>query len=82
MGYYYSYIDHDRHSVYFLKRFLTFRREFVNPYASESDHLAVQDMPQFERSYLQDYCKYRFGVTDFSTESLEKCGAQAMKEEE
>jgi len=81
VGYYESYIDHDAHIVYFIKKFPTFRREFFNPFANEGDPLPVNEMRPERRKDLEDYCKYRFGVTDFSVESLEKCKAKVLDDE-
>ncbi|MGF7190644.1 hypothetical protein JOE11_003695 [Robbsia andropogonis] len=78
VGYFVSRIDHETHDVYFFKKFPTFRREFVNPFANEGDPLPVNEMPEKTRKFLEDYCKYRYGIIDTTTESLEKCKSIAL----
>lgn len=80
VGYYKSYVDHDEHVVYFVKRIPTFRRVFVNPFANEGDATAVHDLPSGVRRELADFCKYAYGVTHCGPESLEQCRSRILRD--
>ncbi|SIT37736.1 conserved exported hypothetical protein [Paraburkholderia ribeironis] len=80
VGYYYSYIDHDEHEIYFLKKFPTLRREFVNPFANEGDAPPVNELSTNVRRELSDFCKYAYGVPFNDSKSLEGCRAQILRE--
>jgi hypothetical protein len=81
-GYYESSIDHDQHTVYFVKKRFTFRRSFVNPFANEGDVPPVSDLPKNVRAQLADYCKYAYGITRDDPQSLETCSARVVREVE
>lgn len=80
VGYYNSYIDHDEHKVYFLKKTPAFRREFINPFANEGDAPVVDDLPSDVRSELSDYCKFAYGITRGDSISLEGCRVQILRD--
>ncbi|MCG5075946.1 hypothetical protein [Paraburkholderia tagetis] len=80
IGYYYSYIDHEEHEVYFFKRFPTLRREFINPFSNEGDNPSVNELSTNVRKELFDFCKYAYGVTLNDTKSLESCRGQIIRE--
>ncbi|WP_159680197.1 hypothetical protein [Caballeronia cordobensis] len=80
VGYYHSYIDHEDNLVYFLKRRLTLRREFVNPFANEGNPLPTNELSPAVRKELSDFCKYAYGMTDGDEKSLESCRKQAIRE--
>jgi len=80
VGYYDSYIDHDEHRVYFFKKIMTFRREFINPFANEGDASAVDDLPHDVRRELSDYCKYAYGIIHLDSRSLEGCRMQTLRD--
>lgn len=80
VGYFYSYIDHNERSVFFVKKFLTTRREFVNPYAYEAEQIAVSEMPPQLLSEFISYCKYAYGITSGDRQSLDECRLNAIKD--
>jgi hypothetical protein len=80
IGYFESYIDHDEHQVYFVKKFPTFQREFLNPFANEGDPRQIEELSPDIRRKLADYCKYAYGITRSDTKSLEDCKAQILRE--
>ncbi|SAL43274.1 hypothetical protein AWB74_01798 [Caballeronia arvi] len=80
VGYYFSYIDHEAHVVYFFKKGVTFRREFVNPFANEGDALPVSKLPSDARRELSDYCEFAYGITRNDDEALEGCRARIIQE--
>ena len=80
VGYYNSYIDHDEHEVFFIKKAPAFRMKFINPFASESDALAVDELPSDIRKGLSDYCKYAYGITHRDSKSLEECRTQILRD--
>ncbi|RZF27373.1 hypothetical protein EVC45_22575 [Paraburkholderia sp. UYCP14C] len=80
IGYFESYIDHDQHQVYFVKKFPTFQREFVNPFANEGDDKQIDELSPYIRRSFADYCKYAYGITHSDTKSLEHCKAQILRE--
>lgn len=80
IGYYQSYIDHDGHEIYFLKKFPTLRREFINPFANEGDAPSVNELSLNARRELSDFCKYAYGLTFNDSKSLEACRAQILRE--
>ncbi|MBC8748975.1 MULTISPECIES: hypothetical protein [Paraburkholderia] len=75
-GYVHSYLDHEVQTTFFLKRYPTLQLQFYDPYANEGDDAPVDRLPPLDRSRFADYCKYRFGITDPSTEILEACKAK------
>lgn len=79
-GYYESSIDHDQHTVYFVKKSFTLRRSFVNPFANEGDVPPVRELSPEVRAQLTDYCKYAYGVTHDDARSLETCSARIVRE--
>ncbi|MGF6641554.1 hypothetical protein [Paraburkholderia sp. MM6662-R1] len=80
VGYYNSYVDHNEHEIYFLKKFPTLRREFVNPFANEGDAPSVDELSTNTRRELSDFCKYAYGLTFNDSKSLEACRAQILRE--
>jgi hypothetical protein len=80
VGYYNSFIDHDEHGVYFIKKIPAFRREFVNPFANEGDAPTVDELPPNIRRELSDYCKYAYGITYGDSRSLEVCRSQILRD--
>ncbi|MGF6788625.1 hypothetical protein [Paraburkholderia sp. 35.1] len=80
VGYYNSYVDHNEHEIYFLKKFPTLRREFVNPFANEGDAPSVDELSTNARRELSDFCKYAYGLTFNDSKSLEACRAQILRE--
>ncbi|CAD6530453.1 hypothetical protein LMG28727_02659 [Paraburkholderia kirstenboschensis] len=75
-GYVHSYLDHEIQTTFFIKRHPTLQIEFDDPFANEGDDIPIDRLPPSDRSHFADYCKYRFGVTDSSTEALEACKAR------
>lgn len=80
VGYFKSYIDHEEHEVYFVKKFPTFRQKFVNPFANEGDRPPVEQLSKQVQEELADYCKYRYGFTNPDNRSLEECKNKIEKE--
>jgi hypothetical protein len=80
VGYYNSYIDHDEHRVYFIKKTPALREEFINPFANEGDASAVDDLPSDVRQELSDYCKYAYGIIHGDSKSLEGCRVQILRD--
>jgi hypothetical protein len=80
VGYYNSYIDHDEHRVYFIKKTPALRGEFINPFANEGDASAVDDLPSDVRQELSDYCKYAYGIIHGDSKSLEGCRVQILRD--
>ncbi|MBB5498083.1 hypothetical protein [Paraburkholderia sp. MM5384-R2] len=80
VGYYNSYVDHNEHEIYFLKKFPTLRRKFVNPFANEGDAPSVDELSTNARRELSDFCKYAYGLTFNDSKSLEACRAQILRE--
>ncbi len=72
-GYVDSYLDEEAQTTFFLKRYPTLQLQFYDPYANEGDDMPVDRLPPADRSRFADYCKYRFGITERSTEALEAC---------
>jgi hypothetical protein len=80
IGYCESYIGHDVNQVYFVKKFPTFQREFVNPFANEGDDKQIDELSPDIRRRLADYCGYAYGITHSDTKSLEHCKALILRE--
>jgi hypothetical protein len=80
VGYFRSYIDHDEHIVYFIKKFPTLRREFINPFANEGDPSPIDELAPNARKDLVDYCKFAYGVTHYDQNSLADCRVRAIRE--
>ena len=80
VGYYNSYIDHDEHAIYFIKKYPTLRREFVNPFANEGDAPSVNELSTNVRAELSDFCKYAYGVSLSDAKSLDACRTQILRE--
>lgn len=76
-GYAHSYSDEESHIVFFVKKFPTFKVEFYNPDASESDYEPFNELPSEKKQAIADYCKYRFGVTSGQAEAIESCRKHA-----
>lgn len=74
---YYSYIDHEKHTIFFVKKGLTFKREFVNPFANEGDAMPVGNLLPSVREELADFCRYKYGTAKSDKGSLETCRARA-----
>lgn len=72
-GYAYSYSDEESHIAFFIKKFPTFKMEFYNPDASESDYEPFNELSSEKKQAIADYCKYRFGVTSDQAEAIENC---------
>jgi len=80
IGYYHSYIDHEDNIVYFLKRRLTLRREFINPFANEGNPLSTNELSPDVQKEFSDYCKYAYGIVDTDEKSLEVCRKRTVRE--
>jgi hypothetical protein len=80
VGYYNSYIDHDEHAVYFIKKNPTFRRRFTNPFANEGDPAPVDALASDVREELSDYCRYAYGIDHRDSTSLEGCRSQILED--
>ncbi|KIG02433.1 hypothetical protein [Caballeronia concitans] len=78
VGYYYSYIDHDEHAIYFIKKGLTLRRKFINPFANEGDPLPINALAPDVRDELAVYCRYAYGVMRNDEKSLDDCRARII----
>ena len=72
-GYVKSYLDDEVQTTYFIKRFPTFQVQFYDPFANEGDDTRVDRLSPTQRKMFSDYCKYRFGITSYDANSLEKC---------
>jgi len=77
-GYFRSHMDHDDRVIYFVKKSLTFRREFINPFANEGDPPAIDNMRPEIRKELIDYCHYAHGLVQADLRSLHRCRDQAI----
>ncbi|VXC63295.1 conserved hypothetical protein [Burkholderia sp. 8Y] len=80
VGYYHSSIDHEEHAVYFIKKGLTHKREFINPFANEGDPLPITELSPEVRSDLLVYCKYAYGIDHHDDRSLEDCRARSIRD--
>jgi hypothetical protein len=49
--------------------------EFYDPFANEGDDKSIDQLSISERSRFAEYCKYRLGIDNNSTQALEKCKA-------
>jgi len=76
IGYVRSYLDHETKTTLFIKRHPTFQMEFFDPFANEGDDVPVDSLSAVERARFADYCNYRFGMADRSSETLERCKAE------
>ncbi|CAE6700723.1 hypothetical protein R69927_03259 [Paraburkholderia domus] len=72
-GYVNSYLDHETQTTFFLKRYPTLQTKFHDPFANERDDEPIDQLPPIDRAHFVDYCKYRFGIVDRGTESLQEC---------
>jgi len=72
-GYVKSYLDEGVQTTFFVKRYPTFQMEFHDPFANEGDDVPIDQLSRAERAAFADYCKYRFGITGDSTQSLDIC---------
>lgn len=63
----------ESYNVLFLKKEPTFKVFFVNSTLTESDVPALNLWSQDRLSELISYCRYRFGLRDYSFLALEKC---------
>ncbi|RZF27372.1 hypothetical protein EVC45_22570 [Paraburkholderia sp. UYCP14C] len=72
-GYVKTYLDEETQTTFFIKQLPTFRVQFHDPFANEADDVDVGKLPEKERRMFADYCKYRFGIANDDTESLERC---------
>ena len=61
VGYYYSYSDEEAGTHFFLKSVPTFKLEFHNPDAGESDYEPFSHLSKEKQQALLDYCHYRYG---------------------
>lgn len=75
-GYVNSYLDHETQTTFFLKRYPTLQTRFYDPFANEGDDESIDQLPPIDRARFADYCKYRFGIIDYSTRALQECKAQ------
>lgn len=75
-GYVESYLDHEVQTTFFVKQYPTFQMKFYDPFANEGDDTPLDHLSSVDRARFADYCKYRFGVAHFTTQSLEACKAQ------
>ena len=62
IGYFYSYRDEEAGTYFFLKRVPTFRIEFHNPDAGESDYEPFSSLSVEKQQALLDYCHFRYGL--------------------
>jgi hypothetical protein len=72
-GYVKSYLDEGVQTTFFVKRYPTLQMEFRDPFANEGDDVPINELRRADRAAFADYCKYRFGITGDSTQSLDKC---------
>jgi hypothetical protein len=72
-GYIKTYLDEEAQTTFFIKQFPTFRVQFDDPFANEADDVDVSKLTEKEKRMFADYCKYRFGIENDDTESLERC---------
>jgi hypothetical protein len=80
IGYYHSYIDHEDNVIFFLKRRLTLRREFVNPFANEGNPLPANELSPDIQKELSEYCKYAYGIAQTDEKSIEGCRKRIVRE--
>jgi hypothetical protein len=73
VGYVHSYLDEEPRITFFVKKFPTFKVEFYNPDASESDYEPFNQLSLEKRKALAEYCTYKFGVTSDQSEAIENC---------
>lgn len=76
IGYVRSYLDRETQTTLFIKRYPTFQMEFLDPFENKGDDVLVESLSTVERARFADYCKYRFGMADRSSQTLEKCKAE------
>ncbi|HEX7648360.1 MAG TPA: hypothetical protein VF450_13210 [Noviherbaspirillum sp.] len=62
VGYFHSYRDEEAGTHFFLKAVPTFRIEFYNPDAGESDYESFGRLSTKKQQALLDYCHYRYGL--------------------
>ncbi|WP_244815478.1 hypothetical protein [Caballeronia sp. Lep1P3] len=72
-GYVKSYLDEGVQTTFFVKQYPTLQMEFYDPFANEGDDVPIDQLRRADRAAFSDYCKYRFGITANSTQSLDKC---------
>jgi len=63
----------ESYNVLFVKKASTFKIFFVNSTLAESDIPPLQDWSKERLDKLKEYCHYRFGINDFSFQSLGYC---------
>jgi hypothetical protein len=73
VGYVHSYLDEESRITFFVKKFPTFKVEFYNPDASESDYEPFNQLSSEKKHALAEYCTYKFGVTSDQAEAIENC---------
>jgi hypothetical protein len=73
VGMVYTYADHEFTRVFFLKKYATFKIEFINPDESDEDYLPFSELGSEKRGAIAAYCKYRFGVVSTEIAKIEEC---------
>lgn len=74
-GYVRSNLDDEVQTTFFIKRHPTLIMEFYDPFANEGDDKSIDQLSISERARFAEYCKYRLGIDNNSTQALEKCKA-------
>ncbi|MCD5989306.1 hypothetical protein KDX30_15485 [Pseudomonas sp. CDFA 553] len=75
IGYYEKVEDAYPEKVFFIKKSPTFKIEFENIFAYESDDKKLSQLTDTERQLVIQYCKYRLGLTTTlkNQNELEEC---------
>lgn len=76
IGYVNSYLDHEVQTTTFVKQYPTLQMRFYDPFANEGDDVPIDQLASIDRAHFADYCKYRFGVIERSTQALKECKAK------
>ena len=63
----------ESYNVFFIKKYPSLQIFFINSTLTEADTPSLNEWEINDISELKDYCHYRFGINDYTKNSLSEC---------